>query len=412
MSLVEYLNKYFEKGEQGIFEDKPVDLVTHFLEKFGVDVKKENDLYQFKYNMIAAKWSFPITHECRGSILRFDDKHNRWFHVSRAYDKFFNFHEGLCKIGENDFALNLQIIEKADGTCIQVWFDGKLNKWRVSTLGTITTQAYDQAFRPNDTFENLFLKTAKNLNWAWFDPDYTYLFELCTHDNRIVTQYPEDIVYLIAVRDKFYGLYKTDQEVDDFCLQLMEDGANVKRPDLKFFYTLNFTNFKDVEVWVETQADNSSLGKFPEGFVIYRGGIPVAKLKNSKYMAAFHVSGGNKGHAKNAIIEALFLGNLDDVYSMMIPELQQFADKIRERVAGLGKDVFAAGKEIAEGNYPTQKDYALAVQSKCHNKQLHGFFFKNKEKVIAGMNLSEIYTDWIRENYKRFLDLWKEKEEA
>jgi len=407
MSLVDYLNKYFSNGEQGIFEDKPVDLTFHFLDKFGVDVKKENDLFLFKYNMIQAKFSFPITHECRGIILCYN---GNWKIVSHPYSKFFNYWEvGKCAIGEKDFAPNLQIIEKIDGTCIQVYnFNGK---WHCSTLGTITTQSYDQAFRPNDTFENLFLRTIKTVNYERFDPSFTYLFELTTHDNRIVTSYPEDIVYLIAVREKHHGLYKTNQEVDLLVEGMKKDGSNVKRPALRFFYEFDFQSFKEVEAWVELQAEDSKYGKYPEGFVIYRGGIPVAKMKNSKYLAAFHVSGGNKGHAKNAIIEAIFLGNIDDVYPMMIPELQQFADKIKNQVANLGKEVYESGKQIAKGNYPTQKDYALAVQRWCTNKILQSFFFKNKDRVITGMNLSEAYTDWIRDSYKRFLDLWKEPED-
>jgi len=409
MDLPEYLNTYFSSGEQGLFEEKPVDLVSHFLEKFGVDVKKENDLYQFKYNILVARWCFPITHECRGSILRYD---GGWKRVGNFYNKFFNFHEPICVIKDPDFQPNLQIIEKIDGTNCGIWFDDKLNKWRCSTMGTISTQSYDQAFRPNDTFENLFLKTIGVINWERFDPNFTYLFELATHDNRIVTIYEKDIVYLIAVRENRHGLYKTDQEVDDLCLEMMNEGSNVKRPSLHFFYEFGWTSFKDALDWVEAQADNLSLGKFPEGFVIYRGGIPVAKMKNAKYMAAFHVSGGNKGHAKNQIIELVFTEKLDDVYSMMIPELQQFADTIKQRVANLGSEVIKAGIEIMKGNYPTQKDYALAIQNKVVNKQLHAFFYTNKEKVLAGHNLSDLYTSWIKGYYKRFLDLWKEKEEA
>lgn len=406
MTLVEYLNKYFPNGEQGIFEEKPVDLTLHFLEKFGVDVKKENDLFLFKYNMISAKWSFPITHECRGSILRYNVK---WQHVSRAYDKFFNWHEGYCKIKEEDFASTLQIIEKCDGTAIQVWFDDVQSNWRISTLGTISTMAYDQAFRPNDTFANLFLKTIENIDWSLLNKDYTYLFELCSHDNRIVTQYEKDIVYLIAAREKKHGPYLTDQEVDILYSRMANTGSNVKRPDLHFFYEYDFKSFKDVLDWVEKQADNPKYGTYPEGFVVYRGGIPVAKMKNAKYLVAHNISGGNKGHAKNAIIEALFVGNIDDVYPMMIPELQQFADEIKEKVRGLGVDVLEAGKWLAKENCPTQKDYALAVQKHVKNKLLHGFFYSNKDNVLAGNNLADIYTSWIKDNYKRFMDLWKVK---
>ena len=65
------------------------EIANDFMEKFGVGVKQEDDLYQFKYNMLAAKW-LPdnITKESRGVIIRRDN--NAWSIVSRPFDKFFN----------------------------------------------------------------------------------------------------------------------------------------------------------------------------------------------------------------------------------------------------------------------------------------------------------------------------------
>ena len=36
--LIKYLNKYFQ-GSQGTYENNPVDVYSHFLDKFGVNVK-------------------------------------------------------------------------------------------------------------------------------------------------------------------------------------------------------------------------------------------------------------------------------------------------------------------------------------------------------------------------------------
>lgn len=188
------------------------------------------------------------------------------------------------------------------------------------------------------------------------------------------------------------------------------DLFKVRLPDSIWLSTLGIKTSRELREWVDKDAEKMSDISFPEGYVVYWAGKPVAKMKNSKYLTAFHVSGGNKGHAKNSIILAVFNGSLDDVYSMMIPELQQFADKIKERVAGMGKEIIEGGREIGREEYATQKDYALAIQSKIHNKQLHAFFFSHKLEVLSGANLNEIYTQWIKDNYKRFLDLWKEKE--
>lgn len=210
MSLVEYLNKYFKDGESGVFEDAPVELISHFLDKFGVDVKKENDLYLLKYNMITAKWSFPITHECRGSILRYDGK---WERVSFPWSKFFNLGEGLSPLTDNvlfekhvdEFLLR----SKEDGTGIQIWFDNKKNEWRASTLGTITPLPIDGF--SNVTFADLFWKTfgeeARAKLYEHGNKDYTYLFELCCYQNRIVSKYPDNRIYLLGIRHKISGVY-------------------------------------------------------------------------------------------------------------------------------------------------------------------------------------------------------------
>ena len=409
MNLCEYLNQYCADGKNVSMDDKDVSLVEHFLIKFGVDIKNEKDLYLFKYNMISAKWTFPIVHECRGIILRYDGK---WEYVSRPFGKFFNFQEqGLCKITEKDFSENLQIVEKADGTLISMWYDNKLNKWRISTTGTITTLSYDQQYKPNDTFENLFLKTIQEIDYSLMDKDFTYLFELCTYDNRIVTKYPEDIVYLLAIRNKNTGLFITDQIVDDICTQMKNKGSHIKRPHLQFFFELNFKSFSEVLKWVEDQSENLIYGEYPEGFVIYRSGIPVAKMKNTKYVQAHHVSGGDKGHARNCIIQAIFDGNIDDLYSMLIPDLKNFAESVKEKVAKMELKVIENCNMLKVGNYINQKEYAMAVQKYCSDKKEHDFYYKNKDIILKGESISDNFIQWLRKSYMRFDTIWKTLEE-
>lgn len=210
MDLPEYLNTYFSNGEQGLFEDKPVDLVTHFLEKFGVDVKKESNLYLLKYNMLIVKWSCPITHECRGIILRYDKK---WEIVSRPWGKFWNLGEGMSPLTDDRIfekhVDEFQLRSKEDGTGIQVWFDEAMGQWRASTFGTITPQPVDGF--SSVTFADLFWQTfgedAKAKLNEYGNKDYTYIFELCCYQNRIVTKYPDNRIYLLGIRHKISGVY-------------------------------------------------------------------------------------------------------------------------------------------------------------------------------------------------------------
>lgn len=79
MSLIEYLFQNFAHDTSGIERD--------FSESFGVVVKNHEDLYQFQYHMVDAKFMYPLTHECRGGILRHDPKSSEvWRWASRPFD--------------------------------------------------------------------------------------------------------------------------------------------------------------------------------------------------------------------------------------------------------------------------------------------------------------------------------------
>jgi hypothetical protein len=214
MNIAEYLNTYFANGSTCTLE-KPLtesgeSLETHFAGKFGVDIKNEGDLFLFKYNMISAKWSFPITHECRGVILRYD---GQWEYVCKPWNKFWNLGEINSPLSHEPFfekfVNEFQILSKEDGTACSCWFDDVKNKWRISTLGTITPQVLDRY--DNITFEDLFWKVfgedAKQKLYKYGNKDYTYLFELCCVENRIVTSYPDNRIYLIGIRHKISGVY-------------------------------------------------------------------------------------------------------------------------------------------------------------------------------------------------------------
>jgi hypothetical protein len=57
--------------------------------------------------------------------------------------------------------------------------------------------------------------------------------------------------------------------------------------------------------------------------------------------------------------------------------------------------------EIAKGEYPTQKDYALRVQ-KIDDKRLASFFFANKEKVVAGAVGGDDIARFFKQSWAKF----------
>lgn len=389
------LKKYLDENHKS-----PDKLNDDFQNKFGVNVKQEGDLYLFKYGLITAKWD-EITKECRGAILKLTS--NGWKFMSRPFDKFFNQHEGHCPIfNPKAFAEALPsaaLVEKADGTCIQLWHDDE--RWRVSTLGTITTL---NVFDNDITFEQLFLDTVFRVFWDELDKEFTYLFELCCDMNRIVTQYKTDHVVYLGAREKDSGWYLSDHELD----YEINDGAfreaNIRRPQFVFPHELGVRSLDEVKAFIEEMSATEKYGKYSEGFVVYdlENLHPIAKMKNAKYMSLHHVGGGDIAHSKNQIIDAIFLGYIDDIYDALSDRLKKFSDDVKEKALSIRSNALQTFDKMKEIDFPTRKAYAVFVQDHAE-KQVQSFFFKNANEF---MNKADDVVDkfdlWMKDNYGKF----------
>lgn len=403
MSLLSYLNDYF-KGDVGTYEHNTVNLGEHFISKFGVKVKAEGDLRQFKYDMIDAKWSYPLVQECRGHILRWDG--TIWSYVSRPWNKFFNRHEGYCPVFETEvFEQNIPqmcSVEKADGTAIQVF---ELNgKWHATTLGMIISG--NVADIPGLNFDDLFWKTLGITadQFASFGiPGFTHMFELCCTENRIVTKYAKNQTILLSIRNNETGEYKSTHAVDDLIAKM---ACNVRAPSRTFFAYEDLKTLADVDSWVEknTQDDEHSLYK--EGFVIYNGAYPVCKMKCNLYLQMHHVSGGDTGHTRNVIVESFFTGTIDDIEKVLTDPMKEFLEHLRHNYARVVEIIVKGAEQLRAGSYPTQKDYALVVKA-LPDPRFSGFYFAFKDEILENGDLEQLTRDWIKVYWSKYLAVWK-----
>lgn len=410
MLLIDYLNGLDLSDDE---------LVSHFATEFGVKVKIENDLFLFKYDQLGAKWGKPLVRECRGVILR--KLTNGTFKVaSRPFDKFFNRHEGHCSLFDpKAFAAacpRLYMAEKADGTCIQVWWDEVEGRWRASTLGTITTtQCGDSAW----TFEELFWATmkayhAKALDYIVNELDhrYTLITELCTEENRILTKYARDVVFLLGVRDNETGeVLPSLREVP--LMMTRGDTELMRAPLLYPFERYNIVDVDSAAAFVEGEARKDDLyGEYAEGFVIYDENGPVCKMKNERYIQLHHASGaGDTRCTRNKVIEAFFAGNMDDLYPVLVPSMKEFADKLKDWWNGKIGDLMKAAGEFRGKIFEDGKAYAMFVHGNV-DKQFISYFFQNKVDALSndgipiGYKLDDTDADtfaaWMKKHYKAF----------
>jgi hypothetical protein len=370
----------------------------NFLDQYGVDIKQEGNFYILKYDMIGAKWLTEVPRYCRGHVLKWDGR--IWSQASHPWNKFWNSHEGHSGVHTEEAfkarldAGDLRFVQKADGTCIQVWHDGE--KWHASTLGMINTgmvQDYDKSF--SDLFWSIFQGNADEILG---DITNTYLFELCTPYNRIVTKYEKNTIFLLGARSNVDGRYA---QLD--VLKRVADACGASLPKVHRLADIGVDSLVKAQEWVEAQASDRQYGEFSEGFVMYDGGTPIAKFKNSNYLALHHVGGGDTKHSKNVLIEAFFAGSVDDIEKVLNDHLTGFLANLRAWYADKRSALINEVADIAKGSYETQKDYAMRVM-KVSDKRLSSFFFSNKDKVLAGKVESEDIARYFKSAWSKFED--------
>jgi hypothetical protein len=400
MILIDYLNKNFSTSGTWSADE----LITHFMETFGVGVKVEKDLYLFKYDMIAAKWLESLTGECRGTILR---KGVAWEICSRPWNKFFNASEGHSGIYTEELfskwvaSTSPYLMQKVDGTAIQLWYDKAYKRWVASTLGTITpSKVGDYSFTFADLFWKI-LNEADNVNLNFINSneakDCTFMFELCTVYNRILTKYPFDRIYLLSVRNNQTGAYW-----DSEALAKVAENLRVMIPASYTFAQLGLTSLDATNKFIEEAAkDNEKYGEYSEGFVAYVNGTPIAKFKNNTYLSLHHLSGGDTAHTKNVVIEAFFTASIDDMMKVLTDPMKDFVEALRKWYIAKSAEILAEAKAIAETSYADQKAYALRVQ-KIADKNLMSLFFTNKEKVVSKTLTQEDVNDFFKKGWERY----------
>ena len=400
--LLRHLRRHHPNGD---------DIERVFRDRFGVNVQNEDALFLFKYDQIAAKWTEPVTHECRGAIVRYDaGRQDNWHYVSRPFDKFFNLDEGHCPIfAEANFksALGtLSLLEKADGSCIQLWWDGERSTWRASTLGKITARPPRNSSTPLDEhfFATAALDTEALASMA-LDTEYTWLFELCLPDTGAVTIYGEARCVLLAARHTESGQWL---DANDPRFGALLEPGNVRRPVRHDLTENEITNFTELHRFVERESrrDPEVYGQRPEGFVLYSERAPVAKIKNARYLQHHHIRGGDERIARLMVAEAFVVGTIDDLIGSLRPELRELAEHLQTFVPDMMRATHTMLSDLEGRDPENRKGYAAEVKSRVA-PEVQPFFFQHRPAICAGeSDLVEKLQIWLVQHRRRLAKRW------
>lgn len=250
------------------------------LESLGIQVKEyplensEKVALLLDYSQIDSPKTHPVVRECRGLVLDKDTLEP----LCRSFDRFFNYTETPCA---TEFNFNdVEFVEKADGSLIRVWWwEGT---WHVSTRGTAFAQTPVRGTEL--TFRGLFLRAlgfSEKEFQEFFNKcpkDRTYIFELCTKENRVVVRYEEDTVKFLGSRITKTGKHLQENPFEGF--------SKIQTPKK---YT-----FEDMNECLGYVTDlEKKEGEILEGFVVYKDGTPISKMKSPLYVKLHHMRTGD-----------------------------------------------------------------------------------------------------------------------
>ena len=359
----------------------------HGLEKlkneFGIVVKEYPDLYVLNYDQIESPKTHPIVQECRGLIL--DKDYNI---VSRSFDRFFNFGEN--NTGENCNFSKCKIFEKLDGSLINVYYYN--GNWNVSTRGTAFAESevnwFGLSFKEL-VYKALNISTQEEFN-SIFDgfglkcrDFYTFIFEVTSRENRVVTHYDGYTLWLLAIRDNSDGMYFDRESLKHHALK-----CGIEFP--KEYY---FKSIDDCMKAIEELKD------LKEGYVVYENiglsgideYVPVFKLKSPTYLAVHRLKG--EGLTPKRIIDLVNMNEHEEYLTYFEDDRKYFEPYIKayEILFDDINFIWEKYKMVRD-----QKDFAMCVKDFPFASIL---FRKRKDSEQSFLHLFNLQSD----SYKRDL---------
>jgi hypothetical protein len=280
----------------------PAKALEALQERFGIKVTKYTDRVVLNYGIGSPK-HHPIAIECRGLILSYPN-----FDVlCRSFDRFFNYEEELAEgLAEKPFPFDAEdsfVYEKIDGTLINLYYDG--HEWCVATR----SRAFAEGVLPEGkTYADLFYealgggesicRVKQGIRWDLrCSFGMTFIFELVSPENRVITPYSAPAVYLLAARHTCAD-FRYEWQCSSIFKQRFTRG-NVLFP--------KEYSFQDI---AQVQNSISRLPELEEGYVAFsRRNNRRTKIKNPVWVA-LHKTRNNGALTAKRIVEMIYAGEV------------------------------------------------------------------------------------------------------
>ena len=336
-------------------------ILANGLEKAILEFNLKTRIYEnkvlLKYDQLSSPtlMSNKEVQECRGLIL----EKGSWKVMSLAFTKFFNSEEGNAHKIDWDTA---HVLEKLDGSCIQVYWDCDKQEWFAGTTGTAEGEG-EVNNKMGTTFNQLFWSVVsekydfkkENLNKL-----FCYVFELTTPYNIVVKPHGESAATLLMARNLV-----TLEEVPFEALTGIADSLGVPRVKS---YDLNAKNVGALLRTFENMVWHD------EGYVVVDANFNRVKIKNPAYLAVHHLKGKTAEHNIMTIVKT----NEIEEFAATFPDRKDELVKLKENYDALVAKLNSVWNELQAfrpKNITPQekKKYATAVFEVCGENDVKNF---------------------------------------
>ena len=317
------------------------------------------DSHTFKDNdpAIAA-----IKRECRGLLFHKDGRIAR-----RGFHKFFNIGETEETFADNiDLSGGYQLLEKLDGSMIAPFIS--------SENGSVYWASMRGSYAYHERLAGLFDATPfEDLVRNLAADNATAIFEFCSQENRIVVDYAQPQMTLLAVRDVHSGRYHSRAELEAVTGKF---GVPLVQP-------LDHHSRSAAELMNELSAIKNM-----EGAVLWIDGRPLAKFKGEWYLQLHKLLGHFK--FEKDIARLVLSGNTDDLMGILnAPKraaLMAYQDALLAGVKQIATECEDLAKDVTAQNID-RKTFAVNYDA---SKAMKAFLFRHFDRFDQAHFLDDV----------------------
>ncbi len=322
-----------------------------------------------KYDQIESPRFHPIVIQSRGTVL----ENGSYKIVGQGFLRFYNLGE-TWEQADNFKWDNFTCTEKVDGSLVNLW--NYKGTWNISLSGTFGFQDisplipgkswidffFETLFRSDGhEYDNSEFTGMDSLN-EYLNPNYTYIFELCSLYNKIVREYRIPRIFLLGVYNTQYDPY----ELNHYMVDAEAYSFGFRRPE-----SYNFKSLSNIEEFLKVK---EATDKTYEGVVARDINNIRFKIKSKMYLTLAHIHDNGNISAPKHILPWILKGDKEELLSYF-NEFRSIANEMEDRVNTEFETLNQVWKEAY--TIESQKDFALHIVPKT---KFSGILFDIRKK--------------------------------